>query len=130
MFCCGGTFFGDVEHMLNDDPPDVPSLPIEFCNAYKICNLLQLHKYSTEIVNVVICHGGEIFLYAQQDQLDMPLVHDEVTETVDDYDSDNIISEKAIVQQLQLEKVEESVKHHLLPTIAIKWLSMVLPSHP
>ncbi len=49
MFCCGSTFFGDVQHMLNVDPPDVTSLPIEFINACKNCNLLQLHKYSDTI---------------------------------------------------------------------------------
>jgi len=65
MFCCGSTFFGVVECMLNVDPPDVTSLPIEFINAYKNCNLLQLCKYSAEIVNAVICHGGEIFLHAK-----------------------------------------------------------------
>jgi len=54
--------------MLNDDPLDGTSLPIKFCNAYKNCNLLQLHQYSAKIFNAVIRHASEIFLYPQQDK--------------------------------------------------------------
>ncbi len=92
--------------------------------CYNCINILiQLHKYSAEIVNAVIHHGGEIFLYAKQDN--QPLVHHEVTETVWVDNSDNINSEQAIVQQLQLKNVEESIKLYLLPIVVVKRLSMV-----
>jgi len=64
--------------------------------------LLQLHKYSAEIVNAVICHGGEIFLHAKQDN--QQSVCHEVTETVKVDNLDNISSEQAIVEQLQPKK--------------------------